>query len=328
MGITKNKQSKENLNKIIKNAYPNKTVASCTELTEGLCNVAYHITFTDGYQCILKIAAAGNQGYMSHEINLMDAEVAAMGLVQGQLSARVARIDLYDNTKTLCSGNYFFMEVLEGENYFKPGNTLSAAEKEQINLQIGRLVREITSIMGETFGLLGDREHTFISHYDFYRYLLSLVIGDADRKNIEYFIAGQKLLALLEQDKPIFEEVQSPCLIHYDLWDGNIFVKNGQVSGLIDWERALWGDSLMEDRFRRHARNDAFLKGYGQETFTTNEMRRIYWYDILLYLIMMTEGAYREYEDDSQYQWVAPLFQASLQELTQSTPDIRLPHLL
>lgn len=78
MGITKNKQSQENLQKIIKNAYPDKTVNSCIELTEGLCNVAYHITFTDGYQCILKIAAADNQGYMSHEINLMDAEVKAI----------------------------------------------------------------------------------------------------------------------------------------------------------------------------------------------------------------------------------------------------------
>lgn len=32
-------------------------------------------------------------------------------------------------------------------------------------------------------------------------------------------------------------------------------------------------------------------------------------------IITMIEGIYREYEDDSQYQWVAPLFQASLAEL-------------
>ena len=44
-------------------------------------------------------------------------------------------------------------------------------------------------------------------------------------------------------------------------------------------------------------------------------MRRIYWYDVLLYLTMMTEGKYRGYADDSQYQWVAPLYQASFAEL-------------
>ena len=44
-------------------------------------------------------------------------------------------------------------------------------------------------------------------------------------------------------------------------------------------------------------------------------MQRIYWYDILLYLTMMTEGQYREYEDDGQYKWVAPLYEASLKKL-------------
>ncbi len=315
MGITKNKQSQENIEKLVANAYPNKILASCVELTEGLCNVAYLITFTDGEQRILKIAAASEDGYMSHEIRLMDAEVKAMRLLHGKLSTKVAQVDIYDDTKTLCSGNYFFMEVLEGNNYFKIGSAMSDTEKEQINLQTGRLVREITSHKGQAFGLLGDIEHTFTNQYAFYRYMLSLVIGDADQKNIEYFIPGQELLILLERDKEIFQDVPIPSLIHYDLWDGNIFVNNGQVSGIIDWERTLWGDPLMEDRFRRHTRTASFLKGYGQETFTTNEMRRIYWYDVLLYLIMMTEGAYREYEDDSQYQWVAPLFQASLKEL-------------
>lgn len=316
MGITKNTQTLENLTRIIQNAYPNKTLLSCTELTEGLCNAAYHIAFTDGYQCILKIAAADTNGYMSHEINLMDAEIKAMELVYGKLSANIARIDLYDNSKTLCSGNYFFMEVLEGENYFKLENTLTDMEKAQINFQTGRLVRQIASIQDTAFGLLGDEAHCFTNQYDFYRYMLSLVIKDAEEKKIKYFISGVELFALLEQDKPIFESIQTPSLVHYDLWDGNIFIKAGRISGIIDWERALWGDPLMEDRFRRHTRNDDFLKGFGKETLSPEEMRRIYWYDILLYLIMMTEGTYREYEDDSQYQWVAPLFQASLRELT------------
>lgn len=78
----------------------------------------------------------------------------------------------------------------------------------------------------------------------------------------------------------------------------------------------MWGEAFLDDRFRRHTRNQDFLKGYGQETFSETEMRRIYWYDVLLYLTMMTEGAYREYEDDGQYQWAKPLFEASWRELS------------
>lgn len=316
MGITKNYQSTETLKKMIQNAYPRKSLSTCQELTDGFCNVAYHITFTDGAQCILKVAAAGTEGYMSHEKNLMGAEVTALRLVHGKLSATVPHIDVYDDTQSLCSGKYFFMEFLNGTNYSKLGPSMTDAQKAEINYQIGELVQEISAIHGEHFGLLGDPAHTFSTLYDFYRYMLSLVINDAERVNIEFFITGQELLALLAQDKSIFDKVQTPHLVHYDLWEGNLFVKDGRVSGIIDWERALWGDPLMEDRFRRHTRNDDFLRGYGKENLTAEELRRIYWYDILLYLIMMTEGTYREYEDDGQYRWVAPLFRASLQELT------------
>lgn len=315
MGITKNKQSQEIIEKMVSNAYPDKDIISCTELTEGLCNVAYLITFQDGDKKILKIAAADNYGYMSNEINMMTAEVTAMNLLQNKLSTNVAKVDFHDNSKTICSGEYFFMEYLEGENYFRLKERLSIEEQQSIDRQIGKIVREFTNISGNFFGLLGDNEHRFHSLYELIHYMLSNVICDADRKAVEYFIRGNELLALLERDKNIFDQITTPHLVHYDLWEGNIFVKDMQVSGLIDWERALWGDPLMEDRFRRHTRNTAFLQGFGLETLTDAQQRRNHWYDVLLYLTMMTEGSYREYEDDSQYKWVAPLFQASLAEL-------------
>lgn len=315
MGITKNKQSQDTIVKLVANAYPDKAFDSCIELTEGLCNVAYLITFCDGEKRILKIAAADNHGYMSNEINMMRAEVSAMALLENKLTAKVAHVDYYDAGKTLCNGEYFFMEYLKGENYFRLKEQLTKEECTSIDIQIGKIVREFTNITGETFGLLGDTNHRFATLYELIQYMLKNVICDADRKAVEYFISGKELLALLEKDHDIFAEVNVPSLVHYDLWEGNIFVKDLKISGLIDWERALWGDSLMEDRFRRHTRNNDFLQSFGINVLTDTQMRRIYWYDILLYLTMMTEGQYREYEDDSQYQWVAPLFQASLRKL-------------
>ena len=70
----------------------------------------------------------------------------------------------------------------------------------------------------------------------------------------------------------------------------------------------MWGEPFMDDRFRHHNRNADFMEGFGIEHLSEEELRRIYWYDILLYLTMMTEVTYREYEDDGQYRWVKPLF--------------------
>ena len=117
------------------------------------------------------------------------------------------------------------------------------------------------------------------------------------------------------KDKDCFDQVKTPVLVHWDMWEGNIFVKNGHVSGIIDWERAIWGEAFMDDRFRRHTRKEDFLHGFGLKEISPTEMQRIFWYDVLLYLTMMTEGTYREYEDDSQYQWVKPLFEASYMDI-------------
>ncbi|MBQ9119918.1 MAG: aminoglycoside phosphotransferase family protein [Lachnospiraceae bacterium] len=315
MALTKNQQTMEKIREMAGKAFQGKEIRDCQELTEGMCNVAYRITFTDGSNTILKIAAADTSGYMTNEIHLMSAEVKAMELAEKALPGMIAQVYEHDASKTLCSGEYFFMQVLEGENFFLKSGSMSEEEKSEINKQIGRLVRRLATISGEYFGLLGDEEHRFRTQYEFLRYLLSNVTMDADRKEVEYFTTGAELLALLERDKHIFDEVTVPAFVHYDMWEGNVFIKGQKVTGIIDWERALFGEPLMEDRFRRHTRNAAFLRGYGQESFTESEMRRIYWYDVLLYLTMMTEGKYRGYADDSQYQWVAPLFQASLAEL-------------
>ena len=48
MGITKNKQAEENIRRMVERAYPGLFMIECKELTEGLCNVAYAITLSDG----------------------------------------------------------------------------------------------------------------------------------------------------------------------------------------------------------------------------------------------------------------------------------------
>lgn len=134
-------------------------------------------------------------------------------------------------------------------------------------------------------------------------------------------ISPDEVLVQLSEDKAVFEEVVQPSLVHYDMWDGNLFVKEKHISGIIDWERAMWGEAFMDDRFRRHTRNNDFLRGFGKEVFTKDEMKRIYWYDVLLYLTMMTEGSYRGYEDDSQYRWAKEMFEAAWKEIETSATD-------
>ncbi len=68
--ITKNKQSIEKIKEMAKVAFPNKSVVKAKELTEGMCNVTYHIVFDDASESILKISVEDTTGNTSNEINL------------------------------------------------------------------------------------------------------------------------------------------------------------------------------------------------------------------------------------------------------------------
>ncbi len=315
MAITKNKQSEAVIRQMVQNAFPKKQMASYVELTEGMCNTAYMINFADGSRSVLKIATKDNRGRMSNEVNLMEAEVTAMGLVNAADVVKVAQIQYYDKSNNICDGHYFFMEALEGESLSSVAERLSEEERATINYEIGQVERQISTIQGKAFGLLGDMEHTHETLFDFVYMLISNVLSDAEKKGVTFGVSPEEILALLKQYQAAFDKVKNPVLVHWDMWEGNIFVKDGHISGIIDWERAMWGEPFMDDRFRRHTRNKDFLRGFEQEEFTTEEMSRILWYDILLFLTMMTEGAYREYEDDGLYQWTKPLFEASWKEL-------------
>lgn len=324
MGITKNIQPEETILRMVREAFPQRQLDSYTELTEGMCNAAYLIRFSDGGRSVLKIASGSREGFLSNEVNLMAAEVRAMQIVRERNAVKVAEVQCYDTSRTLCSGDYFFMECLDGQSCISAIDSFTEQEKQELYNEIGQAERKITSIRGEQFGLLGAEER-YDSLADFIYQLISNVLQDAKRKNIVIGVEAADILSRLAEDRGIFDEVKYPVLVHWDMWEGNIFVKDRHVCGIIDWERAMWGEAFMDDRFRRHTRNPDFLKGYGKEEFTAAEMQRICWYDVLLYLTMMTEGAYRGYEDDSQYQWVKPLFEASFQEImaAEQTSDLR-----
>lgn len=309
--ITKNRQSRETIINMAQKAFPDKQIAEIKELTEGMCNVTYDIAFGDGSESILKIAAKDRSGNTSNEVNLMQAEVNAMRLVAGKCSCKVADVQYYDTSNTVCDGNYFFMEKLPGDNFFLIRERLTEEEIAGIHKEIGKISQELTNIQNSEFGLLGD-EIRFVTLYDFVKYMLMNLISDAEKKNIDIGYDKQFFQEQLESDKNFFKEVTHASLVHWDMWEGNVFVKDGHVSGIIDWERALLGEPFMDDRFRMHSRGQDFLEGFGQTSFSEDERKRMRWYDVILYLTMMIEVFYREFEDKGQYFWAKEMLEKSM----------------
>ena len=300
--ITKNKKSEKEIIEMIRKTFPDRSVERIQELTEGMCNVTYNISFCDGEECILKIAPKDTTGNTSNEIQLMAAEIRAMQLVREHCSFKVADVLAYDDTKSICDGDYFFMEKLKGMNYIFVKDKLPAEVNCMIQREIGEISRQLCEITNPKFGFLGD-ERRYDSLSDFVQTMLQNLITDGQKKSVDLGCDIKQLMEEFEKEKQIFDEVSLATLVHWDMWEGNVFVEDNHVSGIIDWERALWGEAFMDDRFRKHNRNKDFLEGFGRQNFSKTELKRLRWYDIILYLTMMVEVFYREFEDERQYHW-------------------------
>lgn len=312
--MSKNHLREDTIRGIAARAFPRRSVVDMAELTEGMCNAAYCITLDDGTRHVLKVATDDASSRLHYEVNIMDAEVKAMAMAQ-RAGLPVARVEYHDDSRTLCTGQYFIMEYMPGQSMNSLRSVLSEPERDSLLREVGALQRDMTAITGTQFGLLGDPDHRFDSLNGFVDWLIQGAMEDAARKHVLIGVEREAIAEALARDRGAFEEITRPTLVHWDMWEGNIFVKDGHVSGIIDWERAMWGEPLMDDRFRRHTRSEAFLQGFGIGRLTERQRLRIGWYDVFLYLVMMTEGAYRGYADDSQYRWVKPLFEASWAEL-------------
>ena len=163
--------------------------------------------------------------------------------------------------------------------------------------------KQLNSIYGERFGYFGQPNNKGEDWFEVFKSIVGDAISDAQQLSVDLKISGEYILELLERDKSYFEEVKVPRFVHWDLWAGNIFVSDGKITGLIDFERCLWADELMEVGFRTYGYNQKFFQGYGIENLNNNQLIRAKWYDVYLFLICSIEGTYRNYETRDIYNW-------------------------
>ncbi len=302
---TKNNKSIEVIKDMVQLAFGNDDVEEITELTEGFFNVAYNVLLADGREVILKIAPKPDRMVMTHEKNIMFSEVDCMKVVEERTKVPVPKVLFYDATCTVCDSPYFFMDKLEGKSFSTQMDKLFEEVREDIFKQMGEYTAAINEIHGEKFGYYGQPEKQGTNWYQVFRSMLFDIFEDADRKKVDLKIDKEKLIEQLEENRTVFERVTVPKLVHWDIWAGNVFIHENKISGIIDFERCLWADELMEVGFRTYEDNKSFFEGYGKCELNPEEKTRAKWYDVYLLLIMCLEGAYRKYDTDDIYNWAS-----------------------
>lgn len=299
--VSKNKLSEEKIRELAEIAFPEREVSSIEELTAGLCNALYVVTMTDGFKTVLKVSSPGMVGKTSNEQWLIESETAAMRLVAEHVpSVPAPKVLFYDDSMTRCSGKYFFMEYMNGELMMPLRRTLTKERARALYSAMGRAVRDIGTIKNDTFGIVNSGIG-FDSLYGVVNQLIGNMTGDMERCGADMGVTRDEILAQLLADKPYFDEVTEASLVHFDIWENNILVCGDEITGIVDWERALWAEPLMEDRFRWYGMNPDFLEGFGQTEFSESEQRRLTWYNLWITLAFMGEHFTRQYDTEEDY---------------------------
>lgn len=136
--------------------------------------------------------------------------------------------------------------------------------------------------------------------YDAFAAMVAAVLRDAERYRVTLPVPAAGVLDALKACATDLADVTVASLVHFDLWDGNVLlVLEGvaSISGIVDGERALWGDPVMDfvsAVLFAEIRDDAdFIRGYelcgNTLPLDASARRRLLLYRLYLGLIMTVE---------------------------------------
>lgn len=267
------------------------------ELTDGWFNAAYTLELSDGRRFVLKVAPSAEVEVLRYERDMMDAEVTVMRLVQQQTSVPLPEVVHYDTSCRLLPSPFFLMTWVPGRSLKQVRASLSPEEEAMVDGAVGSYLRQINAIHNDSFGYAAASAPRFSRWSDSFANMLENVLLDAEAKSVVLPRPYAQFRKLLQSALPVFDDVQTPQLVHGDLWDANVFgdPTTKRVTGLIDFERALWGDPLMEAQFM-FGQSPAFFAQYGPSPLDgpRAHLRRLF-YNVYLFLITKVESRYRQY---------------------------------
>lgn len=274
-------------------------VESFSPLGEATFNTAYRVRLTDGTGLVLKVAPDPAMPAMTYERDIMRTEelfyrtAAPVVPVPGVVCA--------DFSRQVIDSDFLLATELPGANWWAQRSRITGAERTRLRTELGHVVAALHQVRGDGFGY--PQREPASSWRSAFLAMLDLVLADAERFAAPLPWPVERIRQAVRRHADVLDEVVTPVLVHFDLWAGNILVDSGRITGLVDGERAFWGDPLADlasvALFADIEQDPAFVSGYraagGRLTFDESTRRRLALYRGYLYLIMLIEGVPRGY---------------------------------
>lgn len=269
------------------------------ELTDGWFNTAYRVVLDDGRAAVVKLAPPADVPVLRYERGIMATEA--------MVYRRIAALPDVPAPELLRAGpDFLAISLLEGTPWDK-ATDLPKDTQRALRRELGAVTARLHTLTSEEFGY--PAVESALSAPDWktaFTAMVDALLDDAERWRSDLqATTPAEIRSLVLAGGYALDEVTTPALIHFDLWPGNIFVDGSRIVGLIDHERAFWGDpaaELVSLAFGGDTGPDSDLvRGYveagGVLDFTPAFRHRLALYQLYLSLLLVIECGPRGYTD-------------------------------
>jgi len=239
-----------------------------TPIQTGKHNASYWIDTGDG-RFVLRIAPPDDAGFLFYERLMMRQEPDLHALIRTETDIPIAEIMGYDFSRTRIDRDYLVMAALFGTPLSDTPRLTSSLFRRALS-QVGEYLRQLHAITAADgqYGYLGaHRPMVPQSNWlEAFRVMWNKLLDDVVTCGIYNENEAGAMRNLLELHTEHFDRPVNSSLLHMDIWSQNILVdEDGNVTGLVDFDRALWGDVEIEFAVLDYCgiSEPSFWEGYG-----------------------------------------------------------------
>lgn len=280
-----------------------------TELSDGWFNAVYRVELDDGRPAVVKLAPPAEVAVLRYERGILGTEAMVYRRL-GSLGGGLPTPELLYATE-----EFIVLSVIEGTGWDKAGDRLSPSATAALRRELGAITAHLHTLAPADGRFGYPAAESGLSAPDWrtaFTAMTEALLADAEHWQSPLGVRPAEIRALVAEGGYALDEVREPRLVHFDLWPGNIFVaptedgNDARITGLIDHERAFWGDpaaELVSLAFGGDTGPDSDLvAGYteagGHLGFGPSFRHRLGLYQLYLGLLLVVECGPRGYGPD------------------------------
>ncbi len=260
------------------------SVQEMKPISTGKFNTSFFMA-THEAEYVLRVAPDPDDAFVFYERHMMKQEPQLHRILRERTDVPVARIDMFDESREVIPRDFLLMQRLPGE----PVSGAVRSDPDRVLYQVGKALAQVHAITDTRYGYLGAHrpmqpQSTWVAAFDI---MWNKMIDDIVACGYYSSAQADALRSLFARHRHLFDRTVASRLLHMDVWAQNILVDHtGSLSGLLDWDRALWGDPEIEYAVLDYCgiSTPAFWEGYGA-TRDESEEARIRTFFYLLYEI-------------------------------------------